>query len=122
MSKWMDMCLQKCCLLRFYFYLSPENFDFGSYSVSITKTDFRNIGALIRSMEFLSPEIVFGLYQSNIRPSMEYCCHVWAGAPKCHLHNIDMLQERVSKIAGTTLADSLESLTHCHDAASLSLF
>ena len=23
--------------------------------------------------------------KTTIRPLMEYCCHIWAGAPACHL-------------------------------------
>ena len=54
-----------------------------SYIVSIAKTASKKIGALIRSMKFLSPEVALYLYKSTIRPCMEYCCHVWAGAPSC---------------------------------------
>ena len=34
--------------------------DWGSYSISIAKTASKKIGALIRSMNFLSPEIALG--------------------------------------------------------------
>ena len=34
-----------------------SNLDWGSYIVSITKTASKKIGALIRSMKFLSPEV-----------------------------------------------------------------
>ena len=44
----------------------------------------KKIGALIRSMKFLSPEVALYLYKSTIRPYMEYCCHVWDGAPSCY--------------------------------------
>ena len=53
--------------------------DWGSYVVSIAKTTFKKIGALICSMKFLSPEVAMYLYKSTIRPCMEYCCHVWVG-------------------------------------------
>ena len=56
--------------------------DWGSYIVSIAKTASKKIGVLIRSMKFLSPEVALYLYKSTIRPCMEYCCHVWAGAPR----------------------------------------
>ena len=49
----------------------------GSYIISIAKTASREIGALIRFMKFLSPEVALYLYKSAIRPCMEYCCHVW---------------------------------------------
>ena len=39
------------------------------------------MGALIRSVKFLSPEVALYLYKATIRPCMEYCCHVCAGAP-----------------------------------------
>ena len=55
--------------------------NWGSYIISIAKTASKKIGALIRSMKFLSPEVALYLYKSTIHPCMEYCCHVWAGAP-----------------------------------------
>ena len=57
--------------------------DWGSYIFSIAKTASKNIGALILSMKFLFPEIALYLYKSTIGPCMEYCCHVWPGAPSC---------------------------------------
>ena len=57
--------------------------DWSSYIVSVAKTASKKIGALIRSMKFLSPEVAVYLYKSIIQPCMEYCCHVWAGAPSC---------------------------------------
>ena len=57
--------------------------DWGSYIISIAKTASKKIGALIRSMKFLSPEDALHLHKSIIRPCMECCCHVWAGAPIC---------------------------------------
>ena len=45
--------------------------DWGSYIVSIAKTVYKKIGALIRSMKFLSLEVALYLYKSTIRPCME---------------------------------------------------
>ena len=50
--------------------------DWGSYSISIAKTTFKKIGALIRSMKFLSPDVALYLYKYTIRLYMDYCCHV----------------------------------------------
>ena len=66
--------------------------DWGSYIISIAKTASKKIGALIRSMKFLSPEIALYLYKS-ICPRMEYCCQVWAGASHCYLELLDKLQK-----------------------------
>ena len=65
--------------------------DWGSYIISIAKTASKKIGPLIRSMKFLSPEVALYLYKSTICPCMEYCCHVWAGAPSCYLDLLDKL-------------------------------
>ena len=71
----------------------PSKLDWGSYIISIAKTISKKIGALMRSMKFLSPEVALYLYKSAIRPSIEYCCHVWAGAPSCYLALLDKLQK-----------------------------
>ena len=86
--------------------------DWGSYIVSIAKTASKKTGALIRSMKFLSPEVALHLYKSTIRPYMEYCCHVWAGAPSCYLELLDKLQKRICRTVGPSLATSLEPLAH----------
>ena len=65
--------------------------DWGSYIISIAKTASKKIGALIRSMKFLSPEVALYLYKSTMRPCMKYCCHVWAVAPSCYLELLDKL-------------------------------
>ena len=53
---------------------------------------------------------------------MEYCCHVWTGAPSCYLELLDKLQKRIRKIVGPSLVASLEPLVHRRNVASLSLF
>ena len=45
--------------------------DWGSYIISIAKTVFKKIGALIRSMKSLFPEVALYLYKSSICPCME---------------------------------------------------
>ena len=95
--------------------------DWGSYIVSIVKTTSKKIGALICSMKFLSPEVALYLYKSTIRLCMEYCCHVWAGAPSCYLELLGKRQKRIRRTVGHSLASSLEPLTHHRNMASLSL-
>ena len=96
--------------------------DWGSYIVSIAKTASKKIGALIRSMKCLSPEVALYLYKSTIRPCMEYYCLVWAGAPSCYLELLDKLQKRICGTVGPLLAVSLEPLAHRRNVDSLSLF
>ena len=90
--------------------------------ISIAKTASKKIGALILSIKFLSPEVALYLYKSTICPCMEYCCHVWAGAPSCCLELLDKLQKRICRTVGPSLAASLEPLAHHRNVAGLSLF
>ena len=84
--------------------------DWGSYIITIAKTASKEIGVLIRSMKFLSPEVALYLYKSTIRPCMEYCCHICA--PSCYLELLDKLQKRICRTVGPSLAASLEPLAH----------
>ena len=102
--------------------LTSSKLDWGSYIISIVKIASKKIGALICSMKFLSPEVALYLYKSTICPCMEYCCHFWAGAPSCYLDLLDKLQKWICRIAGPSLAASLEPLAHRRNVASLSLF
>ena len=86
--------------------------DWGSYIISIAKTASKKIGALIRSMKFLSPEVALYLYRFTIHPCMEYFCHVWAGAPSCYLELLGKLQKRICRTVGPSLATFLEPLAH----------
>ena len=96
--------------------------NWGSYIISIAKTVSKKVGALIHSMKFLSAEVALYLYKSTIRPCMEYCCHVWAGAPSCYLELLGKLQKRICRTVGPSLSASLEPLAHHRNVASLSLF
>ena len=51
--------------------LTSSKLDWGSYIISIAKTASKKIGALIRSMKFLSPEVALYLCKSTICPCME---------------------------------------------------
>ena len=101
---------------------SSSKLDCSFYIISIAKTNSKKIGALICSMKFLSPEVTLYLYKSTICPCMEYCCHVWAGAPSCYLELLDKLQKQICRTVGHSLATSLEPLAHRQNVASLSLF
>ena len=96
--------------------------DWGSYITSIAKSASKKIGALIRSMKFLSPEVVLYLCKCTIRPWMEYCCHVWAGSRSCCLALLDKLQKWICRTVGPSLIISLEPLAHRRNVGSLSLF
>ena len=82
-----------------------------TYIISIAKTASKEIEAVIIPMMFLSPEVILYLYKSTIHPCLEYCCHVWAGAPSCYLELLDKLQKQICKTVGPSAC--LELLAHC---------
>ena len=96
--------------------------DSGSYIISIAKTASIKIGALIRSMKFLSPEVNLYLYKSTICSYMEHCRPVWAGAPSCYLKLLEKLQKQIWKTVGPSLVASLELFAHCRNVPGLNLF
>ena len=93
----------------------PSELDCGFYIISIAKTVSKKIGALIRSMKFVSPEVTLYLSKSTIWPCMEYYYHVWAGAPSC------LLKKQMCRTVALSFAASLEILGHRRNAAGLSL-
>ena len=96
--------------------------DWGSYIIFIGKTVSKKIGALIRYMKFLSPQVALYLYKSTVRPCMEYCCLVWAGAPSCYLELQDKLQKQICRTVGPSLPACLEPLAHLRNISSLNFF
>ena len=117
-----DVKMEEKASLKILGLTFSSKLDWGSYIVSIAKTAPKKIGAMIRSMKFLSPEVALYLYKSTLRPCMEYCCHVWAGAPSCYLELLDKVQKRICRTVGPSLAASLEPLAHRRNVTSLSLF
>ena len=101
---------------------SSSNLDWRCYIISIAKTASKKIGALIRSMKFLSLEVALYLYKSTIRPCMEYCFYIWACDPSRYLELLDKPQKWICRIVGPLPAASLEPLAHRRNIASLSLF
>ena len=62
----------------------------GSYIISIAKTASKKVGALIRSMKFLSPEVALCI---SINLPYTHVCHVWASVPICSLELFGKLQK-----------------------------
>ena len=93
--------------------------DWGSYIICIAKTASKKITYLIHSVKSLSPEVALYLYKSTTWPCMEYCCHVWDGAPNCYLDLLLKLGKQICRTVGLSLTVSLEPLTRCQNVASL---
>ena len=107
MSKWMVLEEKSSFSSSF-----SSKLKLGSYIISIAKTASKKIRALTRSMKFLSPEVPLYIYKSTTCPYMEYCCHIWAGAPSCYLKLLDKLQKQICRTVAPSLAASQEPLAH----------
>ena len=87
--------------------------DWKPYIQSIAKAASRKVGSLFRAQRFLSPESILYLYKSTIRPCMEYCSHIWGGAPMSKgLDLLDRVQKRVVNLVGKELCAGLHTLSH----------
>lgn len=65
-------------------------------------------------MKSLASEVALYLYKYTTWSSIEYCCHVWAGAPSCYLDILDKLQKQFCGPVGPSLTPSLEPLAHSY--------
>ena len=80
------------------------------------------VGSLFRSKKYLSPSSILYLYKSQIRPKMEYCCHILGGAAKTSLSCLDRVQRRLRYLVEDELYSTLPPLVHRRYVSSLSLF
>ena len=92
--------------------------DWDSYIISISRAASKKF----RYMKFRSPKAALYLCRCTKRPCTEYFCHAWDDAPSCYLESPDYLQKRIRRTFGSSLAASLEPMTHRRNVASLSYF
>ena len=93
---------------------------FGSHLVDKAKLASNKLGILNRARRYFTPSQRLVLYKAQVRPHVEYCSHLWAGAPKYQLDPLDSLQRRAIRIVGDpNLTDGLESLERRRDFGSL---
>ena len=96
--------------------------EWSSYAIFIAKTASKKIGALNRSMKFLSPVVGMYLCKSTIWSCIEYCCHVWVAAPDCYLDMLHKIQKQICRTVGPSFTAFLEPLAHRQNIGSWSLF
>ena len=90
---------------------------------SIAKNASQKLGFLSRACGYFSPSTLLPIYKSQIRPSLEYCSHVWRGAPKSSVNLLDRVQSKaICLIKNPDITTSLQSLSHRRLVADLSTF
>nr|CAI5830977.1 unnamed protein product [Callosobruchus analis] len=63
---------------------------------TIAKTASQKLGVLFRCRKLYTPGQLLLLYKAQIRPSLEYCSHVWDCAPKHPLKLLNSIQNRAA--------------------------
>ena len=100
-----------------------SNLTWKPHIISIAKHASQKLGFLSRARSYFSPSQLLTIYKSQIRPSLEYCSHVWGGAPKSSLHFLDRVQSKAIRLINNpNLTNSLQSLSHRRLVADLSIF
>ncbi|CAH2004669.1 unnamed protein product [Acanthoscelides obtectus] len=80
---------------------------------SIAADSGKKLGYLFRAKKYFSPHDLLTLYKVQIRPSLEYCSHIWGAAAPTTLSMLDAVQRRaVRLIDDSSLTDSLGTLSH----------
>ncbi|XP_045493438.1 uncharacterized protein LOC123692709 [Colias croceus] len=83
----------------------------------------KKLGVLNRAKQYFRPDHLLLLYKAQIRPHMEYCSHLWAGAPFYQLLPLDRVQRRAVRMIGDPrISDRLDPLALRRDIASLCVF
>nr|CAH7747908.1 unnamed protein product [Callosobruchus chinensis] len=67
---------------------------------SITTAAGKNLGYLSKARKYFSPSNLLTLYKAQIRPSLEYCSHVWGAAAPTTLFILDAVQRRAIRLIG----------------------
>ena len=89
----MDLPAEENSFLNRLGFPFSSKLDCAYFIVSIAKTTLTKFEALILSMKFLSPGIVFYLYRTIVRPCTECYRHVSIGTCNYYLNIFDDLQK-----------------------------
>nr|CAH7767799.1 unnamed protein product [Callosobruchus chinensis] len=90
---------------------------------SIATAAGKKLGYLFRARKYFSPSNLLTLYKVQIRPSLEYCSHIWGAAAPTTLSILDAVQRRAIRFIGDpALTCHLQPLSHRRALGDLSLF
>nr|CAH7725923.1 unnamed protein product [Callosobruchus chinensis] len=90
---------------------------------SIATAAGKKLGCLFRARKYFSPSNLLTLYKAQIRPSLEYCSHIWGATAPTTLSILDTVQRRAIRLIGDpVLTCRLQPLSHRRAVGDLSLF
>nr|CAH7712391.1 unnamed protein product [Callosobruchus chinensis] len=91
--------------------------------VSSIATDAgKKLGYLFRARKYFSPSNLFTLYTAQIRPTLDYCSHIWRAAAPTTLSTLNAVQRRTIRLIGDpALTCHLQPLSRRRAIGNLSL-
>nr|CAH7720692.1 unnamed protein product [Callosobruchus chinensis] len=88
------------------------------HASSIATAAEKKRGCLFRARKFFLPSNLLTLYKAQIRPSLEYCSHIWGAAASTTLSILDAIQRRAIRLlGGPALICHLQPVSHRRGAA-----
>nr|CAH7733663.1 unnamed protein product [Callosobruchus chinensis] len=73
----------------------------------------KKLGYLFRARKYFSPSNLLTLYKAQIRPSLEYCSHIWGAAAPTTLSILVAVQRRAIRLIGDPASTChLQMLSH----------
>ena len=99
------------------------NMSWHNHVVAIAKAASQKLGVLFRTKKLYTSQQLLTLYKALIRPSLEYCSHVWSSAPKHTLRPLDSIERRAIRLIGDhEWTKALDTLEHRRQVGDLTLF
>nr|CAH7723603.1 unnamed protein product [Callosobruchus chinensis] len=91
--------------------------------LSIATAAGKKLRYLFKARKYFSLSNVLTLYKAQIRPSLEYCSHVWGAAAPTILSILDAVQRRAIRLIGSpTLTCHIQPLSDRRAVGDPSLF
>ena len=108
---------------RFLYGMNMPRYKKGKNIEAVPVHASQKLGFLARARGFFSSSHLLSIYKSQIRPSLEYCSHVWGGAPKSTLCLLDKVQSKAIRLINNpNLIISLQPLSHRRSVGDLSIY
>ena len=100
-----------------------SNLTWKTHIHSLAKHASQKLGFFARAQGFFSTSHPLSICKSQIRPSLEYCSHIWGGAPKSTLCLLDKVQSKAIRLINNpNLTKSLQPLSHRRLVGDLSVY
>ena len=100
-----------------------SNLNWKTHIHSFSKHASQKLGFLDRARGLFSSTHLLTIYKSQIRPSLEYCFHIWGGASKSNLCLLDNVKSKAIRLSNNpSLTKSFQPLSHHRLVGDLSIF